>query len=266
MLDLVILIDHLPPGVLPPGRFVSPDDGSAPVFWLSDQPVAPRIWSQFRSGHDEWKLWPLLLRSDKCGEPDRPWEIDVSPAEMAPAGQHDVADRMQNCWRDYTEWVDEDTESLSEQERTAITAPFGRDWPGLGPAIAPQGSPEQFADGYAEYLHDDATRLALVGVERSSDVLWATGWSGPANYGASGDFAAVVRTWEDRYGVRVVGLGTDTLELSLAAPPESIEQALAVAAEHFAFCPDSVWQGSYKNLEEYAASLVGQNCWSFWWD
>jgi len=65
MLDLVILIDHLPPGVLPPGRFVSPDDGSAPVFWLSDQPVAPRIWSQFRSGHDEWKLWPLLLRSDK---------------------------------------------------------------------------------------------------------------------------------------------------------------------------------------------------------
>jgi hypothetical protein len=64
----------------------------------------------------------------------------------------------------------------------------------------------------------------------------------------------------------VVGLGFDTLELSLAAPPLSMEQALRVAAEHFAFCPDSVWQGSYKNLEAYAASLIDQNCWSFWWD
>jgi hypothetical protein len=269
MNDLVSLIRRLPAGVLPAGTVVSPKGGANPVYWLSDEPAPPGTWSRFRAGHTEWRLWPLLLRGDDDrGQPEYPWQAgEVFPARMTAADQHDIADEMQHRWRDYTRWEDTDDEFLSEAERIAITAPFGRDWPGLCPDIGLQGPPEHFADGYAEFLRDHRTRLGLVAVERGSDTLWVTGWSGPMNWdNDSGVFAAVVRSWEDRFGARVVGLGPDTLQLSIAAPPTTREQALRVAAEHFAFCPDSVWQGDYKNLEEYAASLIDQNCWGFWWD
>jgi len=267
--DLASLISRLPAGLLPAGTIVSPKDSESPVYWLSDEAAPVGRWSRFRAGHTEWRLWPLLLRGDDDrGQPEHPWQTgEVYPARMTPFDQHDVADQMQQRWRDYTRWEDTDDEMLSEAERFAVTAPFGRDWPGLCPDIALQGPPEDFADGYAEFLHGDGARLGLVAVERGSDTLWATGWSGPANYyDDSGEFAVVVRTWEDRFGARVVGLGPDTLQLSVAAPPTTREQALRVAAEHFASCPDSVWQGGYKNLEDYAESLIDQNCWRFWWD
>ena len=50
--------------------------------------------------------------------------------------QHDVADQMQHRWRDYTRWDDTEGEMLSEAERFVVTAPLGRDWPGLCPDIA----------------------------------------------------------------------------------------------------------------------------------
>jgi hypothetical protein len=60
-------------------------------------------------------------------------------------------------------------------------------------------------------------------------------------------------------------VGFDTLDLSVAAPPVTIEQARHIAAEHYAFCPDNIWQGG-AGFEEYAADLVDADHWSFWWD
>ncbi|MEU9715603.1 DUF4253 domain-containing protein [Streptomyces sp. NPDC047976] len=52
----------------------------------------------------------------------------------------------------------------------------------------------------------------------------------------------------------------------LRPPPRTLAEALPVAAEHLAFCPDSVWQGS-GTVRDYAAeALVGAAHWSFWWD
>jgi hypothetical protein len=40
-----------------------------------------------------------------------------------------------------------------------------------------------------------------------------------------------------------------------------------VAAEHFAFCPDNIWQGWRPfTLVGYAERLVGAAAWTFWWD
>lgn len=40
-----------------------------------------------------------------------------------------------------------------------------------------------------------------------------------------------------------------------------------MAAEHFAFCPDNVSQGTADGfLRSYARTLVGEHTWSFWWD
>ncbi|MBB5828353.1 DUF4253 domain-containing protein [Micromonospora carbonacea] len=51
----------------------------------------------------------------------------------------------------------------------------------------------------------------------------------------------------------------------MAAPPTAAGHALRVAAEHLAFCPDNVRQGS-GSLAAYAEEIRGRQSWSFWWD
>ncbi|MFI9547932.1 DUF4253 domain-containing protein [Streptomyces sp. NPDC052016] len=65
----------------------------------------------------------------------------------------------------------------------------------------------------------------------------------------------------DRFGARIVGVGFATLHLSVAAPPSRLEDALIIAAEHFAFCPDNIWQGAHPHLVTYAEHLIFLNCW-----
>jgi hypothetical protein len=37
--------------------------------------------------------------------------------------------------------------------------------------------------------------------------------------------------------------------------------------EHFAFCPDNIWQGSWLyTLAAYAERITGARHWGFWWD
>ena len=63
---------------------------------------------------------------------------------------------------------------------------------------------------------------------------------------------AVLRSWEDRFGIRVVALGFDQLLVSVATPPTTLAEARALAAEHFAFCPDNIRQGGDPTLPAYA--------------
>jgi hypothetical protein len=65
---------------------------------------------------------------------------------------------------------------------------------------------------------------------------------------------------------QLVGIGFDTLEVSVASPPQDPQQALLVAAEHFACSPDNVWNYTGKALLEYAGELLGARAWTFWWD
>ncbi|MFE9628842.1 DUF4253 domain-containing protein [Streptomyces sp. NPDC006527] len=74
-------------------------------------------------------------------------------------------------------------------------------------------------------------------------------------------FSAVVRDWKDGFGARIVGGGFATLHLSVAAPSSRLEGALIIAAEHFAFCPDNIWQGAHPNLATYAEHLIDLNRW-----
>lgn len=125
------------------------------------------------------------------------------------------------------------------------------------------------ADQYARVFlsHHPHARLGLVLSTRGADALAEVGWSGPANYdNDTASFSAVVRDWEDRFGARVVAVGFATLHLSVAEPPRTLQNALIVAAEHFAFCPDTIWQGRHQSLEAYAEDLIDLNCWEFWWD
>nr|WBO75902.1 DUF4253 domain-containing protein [Streptomyces sp. SBE_14.2] len=256
---------------LPPGRVITSYEsvGDARPLWLSDAPATAELWSRLRRQHPVTGLWPLLLEAlDPLDEDFRPWGCgELYPQGTSSSVDHRAETLLADWWREYTS-VDEDDDHLTAEERLAVTAPFGRAWPGLSPTSAPDTDPEEMAEEYAKVFlagHPHA-RLGLVEALRGADALTAVGWSGPANYGDTAKFSAIVRSWEDRFGARVVAVGFDTLHLSVAAPPRRQEDALPVAAEHFAFCPDTVWQGAHDGLASCAETLVGLNCWEFWWD
>jgi hypothetical protein len=74
-----------------------------------------------------------------------------------------------------------------------------------------------------------------------------------------------MRSWEDRWAARVVEVGFDTMTLTVGRPPRDRDTALRLGAEHFAFCPDNIWQGS-DTIAAYAATLERSRIWTFWWD
>lgn len=77
--------------------------------------------------------------------------------------------------------------------------------------------------------------------------------------------ATVLRSWEQRFGARVIALRCDTLFASVAAAPTQRASAAHIGCEHFAFAPDNVLHNS-DSFPEYVESLVGSNLWGFWWD
>lgn len=249
---------------LPPGRLITPEDGDEPVLWLSDDPAPIGLWATLRARHATSGLWPLLLDALDDDDDDRPWadgELDAdgysNPAE------HDVETLLSEWWASNTEYEDSDPEDAE------VTLPYGRDWPGLAAASEPPDPayPDQIADECAHLLPEESTRIGLVRTDRGADALTAVGWQGPINMVDDiAKISAVLRSWEDRFGARVVGLGFATLDLSVAAPPVDADHALRVAAEHFAVCPDNVWQSDTPTLTAYAESIRGVNRWSFWWD
>ncbi|MFE7122222.1 DUF4253 domain-containing protein [Streptomyces sp. NPDC057654] len=184
---------------------------------------------------------------------------------MSPPAQHDP-EALLARWRQDCTATDEGDDPLTADKHSAVTAPFGQTWPGRGPALPQVSHADEIAGQYARAFlaQKPRARLGLVAASRGADALATVGWMGPLNYNNdTATFAAVVRDWEDRFGVRVVGVGFSTLHLSVAAPPTRIEEALAVAAEHFAFCPDNIWQSSHPDLASYAKELIDLNCWEF---
>ena len=67
-----------------------------------------------------------------------------------------------------------------------------------------------------------------------------SGWFGGRTPGRRRAMSAVLRSWEDRFGAVLVRMGRATLELAVAAPPWEPSECLAVAAEHYAFCDDTL--------------------------
>ncbi|XVS62228.1 DUF4253 domain-containing protein [Actinosynnema sp. CA-299493] len=257
---------------LPPGRPVVPEeeDGGRPAFWLGDGPAPAGLWPRLRAEHARSGLWPLLLDSlDDEDEEYRPWANgEVLPGDMSSPGGHDPEALLARWWAWNTD--DDPDDSLTPAERSAVTAPFGRTWPGSASTPPLDADPDRIADGLAGQLlaGHPSLRLGLVAAGRGADALTAAGWTGPTNHiGDTAEVSAVLRGWEDRFGARVVGVGFATLVLSVAAPPRTRESALAIAAEHFALCPDNVWQGEAPHtLAAYADRLVNDHSWTFWWD
>ncbi|MER7845763.1 DUF4253 domain-containing protein [Kitasatospora sp. NPDC096077] len=249
-----------------PGRQVTPG------LWVSDGPAPKGAWQRLHREHAQSGLWPLLLAPGRDVPALEGRDLGLEPAgETAPDG-YDPGALLRAWWESTVLWCPSG-DPQDRAELLAELAPFGAEWPGPAPSPAPspgtppRRDPEDCADALARALlrARPSLRLGLVRAEDGAQALAACGWNGTNGHGDSGEIAAVVRDWQRRFGARVVEVGSATLELSVAEPPASRSQALRVAAEHAAFCPDNVFQGE-GGLAGYAEGLVGANNWGFWWD
>jgi hypothetical protein len=208
---------------LPPGRQVQPR------LWVSNDPLyeheAGRQWAELLAQHTETGKWPLLLGGMKDRGRLRPWHSgELTPEPTPPAGDLDRLFREQ-----WNKWEHDEIYGWPSLGDEFGPRPFSA-WPGLADAARSNVDPDQHAaslvrtaegmervlrgSGYGPYLGqvtapDGATALIACG-------WYVDTWQDPP---------VVVRSWQERFGVRVCTLGFDTLNVSVAWPPRSIEQA-----------------------------------------
>jgi hypothetical protein len=241
---------------LPAGRLTDATDEGPwhePLLWHADAPSAPGDWTAHHDACRPAGLLPVVI--EVGGGQGGPQDWELMPADTSYPGDHDAEEVLTGFWEEYA----------------------AQDEPWPGPAPATVNAEQTDADLLAAQLADSLLapgssfkepRLALVPARRSADIPAAIGWSGPANYESdTARLCAVLRSWEDRFGIRVLALTFNQLVLSVAAPPTTLAQAEAIAAEHFAFCPDNITQGAHPTLRAYAEhELLTKRTWSFWWD
>jgi hypothetical protein len=76
--------------------------------------------------------------------------------------------------------------------------------------------------------------------------------------------SAMLRSWEDRFGARVVAFEGATLHVSVVRPPVTAADASLVAFEHVLLGDDN--HGGQLHFADYAHYLRGTRHWQFWWD
>jgi hypothetical protein len=247
-----------------PGRQVRALGSAArpPVAWVTGQDVFGAGWQWAALSRDAAAtgLQPVLL-SGLPGEPARPWDNGEfsEPQDTAAIDGLDAARLLGGWWRD----VDEEEWEEGGEELQAVFGPSGRRFPGLAPAISQEMAPELTRRALGQYTRD--ARIGLVPAGRPADVLPRLGWQGAGNNRTSVEIAAVLRSWEDRFGARLLEVGFADIRLLVARPPQTLQAAGPIAAEHFAFS-DEAGRTGLRGVTDIAPALVNNPFWDFWWD
>jgi hypothetical protein len=246
------------PSDLPAGRMVTPK------LWVSNEQVsdvAP-LWARLHAARSGW--WPLLLAPDVS--------LDDFGPEQEVTG--DASFFLAQAWESRVQ-ADSEPEDL----------PYPN-WPGLAPACPPGPDPDQVAASYVtraevragevsdpfahlEELPPDTLVpnplvggfLGLVETSDSAGAIAASGWEHDLAGGA--EATSVLRSWEERFGVRLCAIGFDGFYVTAAWPAPATDLARRIAAEHVAFCPDILGEVDF---DDYADGLTTTNLWRFWWD
>ncbi len=253
---------------LPACRLLWSDHATGePVAWITRAPVPEpgSAWSALSALHGETGLVPVLEPAGwgdnleaACGE-DRTGATDVDRVDAAAMLEHRWIDcqpmtpQTDPGWMEEREWMDD------------MTAPFTSQFPGLAPPGGAPLPPDVLETGLRSV---PACRIALVRADRPADVIAVLGWC-PGNWNCAFPaaspvaFAAVLRSWEERFGARLFAMSYDEAWLLVERPPRGLDAALPVAAEHFVFCDEPAGR---QPVRATAAEIDGAPIWHFWWD
>lgn len=207
-------------------------------------------------------LWPLMLQFLE-GESGRPWEVgEFEPAGEADVDALDARQVLETGWHDGVVPIDNPW-----PPGTGPLAPFGSAFPGLAP-------PGPKTDAVVvELPAGGRARIGLVSCRRPADAVALVGWTGAVNVRTATEVSAVLRSWEDRFGAVLVGLGFATMTLLVTRPPRRAQDAVHLAAEVAALCPDALWQPGEQwpyeprdaTLDAMSGSLL-EPVWRLWFD
>ncbi|MFF4353231.1 DUF4253 domain-containing protein [Streptomyces sp. NPDC001530] len=239
----------LPEG-LPAGRLLP--DGS-PVQWQSDEPPSDPLaeWTRYQRQQGDTGLLPVL-----CSPNRRPEAPDLAAVDV-----FDLEGELERGWGAYRR------RRLGWDE----PAPPFDHWPGLAPGtLASSGAdPDEAARSAFALLVDEWPyelwdgRLALVAARRSADIPVVVNWQAEAPLPL---LCALLRSWEDRFGARVLAAVGSTLYVSVASPPRTEAEAHRIALEHLLTTADNLVDDPPTPFPQYAQSLVDAPLWRFWWD
>jgi hypothetical protein len=267
--DLMAAFGVSPSLPLPPGEILTQQSmrldntvSATPLCWISTEPPGTQLVAALRAEHRRSGLWPLLLCDENELYGQRCTVGVALPEPQEHIDRWNAADVIARIW-DGLCAADDD---LGPAYDLDVLDPFDYRCPAPARPGNLLADPDILANQLVRRFADADTRLALVPVRRGADVLSTLGWSGAANHvSRTAGLSAILRSWEDRFGVRVLRLGPDRLDVSVAAPPQEPAHAAAVAAEHWAFCPDRVLQQS-GSISAHADEIRGRRTWSFWWE
>lgn len=142
-----------------------------------------------------------------------------------------------------------------------LRAPVG-DWPSKVDAAGPQLS---MALDLASGKFYDKVHILLLPTKRSWEAPAYLRWGGwnacpPPEY-----HVAALREWHHRFGVDVVGINGDTIDVRAPSVLKDRKEALALARDMYGYCPDIVDQG-VGTISALAAELMASTWWYLWWD
>jgi hypothetical protein len=178
-------------------------------YWASDKPVAnaEALAGRLANAYRTTGLWPVLWISSE--DPDV-YAMDIG--DPSDADGLDVERILRRTWPDLR----------------GLAPGAGGERPGdlFGGLSAAN---DRSADGYV---------VMLVPANRPGDVLSVLGGAIATEVMSEAELTAVARSWEERFGTVVVGIGPGGLELAVGSPPDDVAQARMLATEHNAFAPD----------------------------
>ena len=222
------------------------------------------MWSALSALHGQTGLVPILAPAGggdyleaACQDPAA--VADVDRVDAAALLERRWAECFPGPWQPGREW-DGDRQWVEE-----MAAPFTSRYPGLAPAVDAAVAAEVLEAAAGSF---PASRIVVVPADRPADVLPVLGWY-PGDWACAFPvpspvgFAAVLRSWEERFGARLLAMTHDEACLLVERPPRGLDAALPVAAEHFVFCDEPAGRQPVRTT---AADIAGAPLWYFWWD
>lgn len=194
--------------------------------------------------------------------------IQRKTEEIASGTVLDAWRRIAEMQLEYAD-IPEADKRQKDKDFAAIYAAYSRNWEGSGmlnEALEPAASqlPEPIGQKWIEDRLEDG--LAFVPLTPKTRYLapLLVPMGGFNECPQPLEQALVFRHWQERWEMTPLVVTQDCWVLRAEKRPQTNEEALMLAKEHFLFCPYVLEE--FDTIGQYAESLKGQSIWTFWWD
>jgi hypothetical protein len=231
---------------------------------VTENARAVDTWQRLRSIVPQAGLWPVLLGDyeQDIREPVR----RSTGAILAEAARVDPAAWFREALRLEMEELrlqleEADADFSGSLQRIIADGGFPRGpWTGAG-----DEGHGLFSVHFGSGKPDGRMDVALLPAAHCWEVPAVVGFGGWNDCPPAEVHVALWQYWHGRYGAELMTLTADVVEMSVARPPRSREEAFELAEEKFLYCQDIVVQGT-ETLDGLACGDLGSPVWFFWWD